>query len=92
MQGSIDINVGLEAVEKRGFLFQEWNQNWAGNEAVAWSLYCLKLLEFTYRFYKTHFRQKNLRVIQILCHENSFLFLTRNVAMKNQQHRIIMLL
>lgn len=92
MQGSIDINVGLEAFEKRVFLFLEWNQNLAGNLAVAWSLYCLKLLEFTYRFYKTHFKQKNLRVFQILCHENSFLFLTRNIAMKNQLHTSIMLL
>jgi len=56
MEGSVDANVGLEAVEKRIFLFQEWNQNSVSNEAVAWSLYCLKLLEFTYRFYKTHFR------------------------------------
>jgi hypothetical protein len=56
MEGSFDINVGLEAVEKRGFLFREWNQNSASNEAEAYSLYCLKLLEFTYRFYKTHFR------------------------------------
>jgi len=54
MEGSVDINVGLEAVEKRVFLFREWNQNSAGNEA--WSLYCLKLLEFTYRFYETLFR------------------------------------
>jgi hypothetical protein len=35
MEVSIDTNVGLEAVEKRVSLFRKWNQNSAGNEAVA---------------------------------------------------------
>jgi hypothetical protein len=61
MEGSVDINVGLEAVEKRVSLFREWNQNSAGIEAVAWSLYCLKLLEFTYIFIK-HFSDKRICV------------------------------
>jgi len=42
MEGPVDTNVGLEAIEKSVSNFRKWNQNSAGNEAVAWSLYCLK--------------------------------------------------
>jgi hypothetical protein len=42
MEGSVDTKVGLEATEKKFSIFRKWNQNSAGIEAVAWSLYCLK--------------------------------------------------